>query len=1277
MDTRYRDMCVSSAILPVNAFDTYTGQPQGWSDVSHYDAIASYYEPPPRCTPLAQGTPAPSCNDPKDWNCIYPPPVTLPDGYCDPYPIENCPTDRGRHFADTIWTGTVEGAKPTEFACMPIRDTGRYQTTYPYAPLNNAFGYYMQANDAPIFDPVRTGVTRPADVYGNASTSFYQSQAFFGAEGALAGCPMDALGFAEPLPTPPLPHHVEDLLRLRQAQSDLCYKYIILSHGDAPWRTTELHNGTNSDPLSSVDAERSYLNYCQPLIRGDYAQWLEFDRLERASGWDKDSGYTPVLRYPNDETHDEDEYLLSAYMQAEWDYNFNPGVYSSPGGYYGFQFKKDTLTKKPRSFPKIFPHTELPCIPKEDMPLLNTDPTYFPPPDFCGDPPPCPPYPYKQIPQDYVYGTSPRETPYCPNVEKITVPSNNPFTPRHDYGYYTGYDGIAHKTDREYSDDTSIPLINPMQWPTVSPCYMPDLDYYWGYNAWNGVGRTTDPQNPNLKKPWIENNAYPVQCAIVPVDILSFRAAAFDSCITQRINYNLNDFVVKWLQGYYPAPAEWDTLEGGLYSSYDREHYPWHTYSSFVPPCSTRFYEYDDMNTCPIKLSIQQCCHIIIKDVVPANFVKLRLQEGLADQRISKKIVYNSVWNPNDPDSSEYSYYLIDDLYGYNPTGRDLSLGDDFGNLYHSRINRNREGYWALQYAMCDTARLALYNGSPDVPGSYRFVSYFDAYGNEGVKDSPYTYAQDGEGNCYDLEWKPFKIDRRLLGYHMPYMRWWDTGVSPGNPRHGGSFLNTIGSWVTLIGVGREEISELDVHTSNQWQKYIDDNPVTGEQCTDPGIWPDLNIMQRPSEIGRMGQLTELYAAAAKGIRYDANFCIGRFERTQKLGSAEESVLALAGSSYTTRGNPNAGTTNAERINAPKPHDLAWKLGWRGYVTDTHGNDFPYFPYGNSDGILTDKQGKPIRNLDAARAGDIIVVQASGMPPQIMLVSSVKNDDTSDPDYFIKVVFWDQNKFPTSTYSTLAMGYGAERTIYRRSVTADKLNQFCNLTYRILTQNPVFPPNKLLRLNYRSDPKDLTPAPQDYDDCWNPSYDIVTPNFCYNKCQPDILRDTSYPHGVLPEQLWWNATIYRPIKDVRKCSDTGEKFYWTDEHGITTPSGFLMDKTYEANLQNTVGAPSRSSVLWQSYSTWVDANTFSACNNGGYDPFPIWQNINNVYSGAGTGALTQHYFCGTVQGYLRDKDGNIVKDALGRKRLNAEGWDSCNQPGVFGVVPVAPAPKPK
>src|SRR5690606_11288280 len=55
-----------------------------------------------------------------------------------------------------------------------------------------------------------------------------------------------------------------------------------------------------------------------------------------------------------------------------------------------------------------------------------------------------------------------------------------------------------------------------------------------------------------------------------------------------------------------------------------------------------------------------------------------------------------------------------------------------------------------------------------------------------------------------------FKDSDPDIGVRMPFMRWYDTGVSAGNPYHGGSFTNTLGAFDTLIGVGREERDKVD-----------------------------------------------------------------------------------------------------------------------------------------------------------------------------------------------------------------------------------------------------------------------------------------------------------------------------------------------------------------------------------------------------------------------------------------------------------------------------------
>src|SRR5262249_6209111 len=143
-----------------------------------------------------------------------------------------------------------------------------------------------------------------------------------------------------------------------------------------------------------------------------------------------------------------------------------------------------------------------------------------------------------------------------------------------------------------------------------------------------------------------------------------------------------------------------------------------------------------------------------------------------------------------------------------------------------------------------------------------------------------------------------------LLGYHMPYMRWWDTGVSDGNPRHGGSFLNTMGGWDTLIGVGREEITQEDVDQYQQdqqnWQGVQFDNQ-------DPGLWtkPE-DVSVRPSQMGRMGDIPEFYAHEMWTIRLQNDYCVGRYEKYFKPFGPEALALGRAGTGYESMGDPMA-----------------------------------------------------------------------------------------------------------------------------------------------------------------------------------------------------------------------------------------------------------------------------------------------------------------------------------------------------------------------------------
>jgi len=143
------------------------------------------------------------------------------------------------------------------------------------------------------------------------------------------------------------------------------------------------------------------------------------------------------------------------------------------------------------------------------------------------------------------------------------------------------------------------------------------------------------------------------------------------------------------------------------------------------------------MSECPVKLSIQQCCHIIIKDLVPANFVKIRTMEGMQHERINYADVQDLHGNN--------VACITDQQFGWDATGDGAGGG---GGALHDAMRAN---------PTAEPIRAILY-GAPE----YQFGSYVQWYDQEYPEKDP----------NYDPSNPPG------LGYHMPYMRWWDTGVS-------------------------------------------------------------------------------------------------------------------------------------------------------------------------------------------------------------------------------------------------------------------------------------------------------------------------------------------------------------------------------------------------------------------------------------------------------------------------------------------------------------------
>ncbi len=1206
-DYRYRDLCVAGANLTEGQFDPMSGL-----------LIAAQFED-------------------ESWPEAFPDGLVFPEGAPDTLgdTLGDTAGDSPPSIYDRKYVGNVTGARPPGGQCMAMKDT-------PPVPVgtgdpNRAFSYYMNIDD----EDFTASFTSPT---AYDSTNYYVSSTFF--IGGVSACPdMLEIPVAGPNPLPLERNTLLQRANFRRFQARHCYDYYILNHAQQPWYVLERPGAMTRDPLTLKHPDKSILNNCQPLIRGDIAQELQF-----VDGSDPDSdkpdeeehGFAPVLRYPNDASLDEAEYVLGNYLQATWNANF----VGNPGGY-----KLDK--KRSASFNNI----NLPCI--EDQPL-----TIWPPlPPEPPDPPPicapddengdgaadspterCEP-PWQPIPPDYNYQSPQPKKYYCPNVEKVIEPGH-PYSPRRDI---VG-------TDRDYSDLTSQKIV-----PIYCPPPPAPVTYDWGFSDWNVPGARTPQQKQK----------YPiVQCGIVPVDILSFRAAAFDNCITQRINYDWNFFLEKWVEaGKGPTASLLLTEDfgmGGIYAG------------GYPLPCKLRFYESDTMNECPVRMSIQQCCRILVKDVVPANFLKLRTCEGLRHKRAqdpslqSKLMMHNPTseeqQNANGcgnlftvgPHPPQYTWCNFVGVHWDNCTwfetkadpasspgcsGAFLYAG---GTPWSSPLSQFHTSWPPPPDVMsqaspsCLPATCPAPSGPPSSPSGTVRVNitdpvppnmpigaqgYFTALSitkelNQHVCDDtePVEYQFKSHFNAfYDPE------DGKLVGYHMPYMRWWDTGASAGQKYHGGSFVNTLSSFDTLIGVGREERNQEDIEEV----KHLADS-----MASDPN---NKHIQYatsqvRESEMGRWGGWTELKAHAMQTIRRNNLFCVGRYEKLVKPGDQESLALAMAGSGY----------TSVNSVQWP------WSMGWRGYASDTHGRNFPMH-------FTTPSGGALLAGLDNALEGDIIIYNIANVTHVAYVTGiggfAVDGSNTPLPDKNLKAEFnyatgrfeqgglggpvlhptriyiksWDDGKFPTSTGSSIMWGMGPERTIYKVQVPTTYRDEICEKELRALIDPP----------------SDSPPSPGCRDLVADDTLDATK---CKDlNCQPTC-EDSNYSACILPNTVaaWNGAIIYRPRSDtnIQQCPspgvpvdpsgpayNLGSTYAWPGYSYLPTTDAF-GNPTQQIDPASLPGP----SVISQANSSKIFTNSWAYCVNDGYDPPSFWS---KGYKGPQTGAMTYTSLCGPEWGKLQ------------------------------------------
>jgi hypothetical protein len=518
---------------------------------------------------------------------------------------------------DETSAGLVAGSKPLVNSCMPTINTPNFSPVPSPTAVNpiSPFAYYQNADNTPF---LTQGADKDAKktIYG--TTPRFNSSTFF--LGGSQGCPAEIFTGTNGtsindsnIITPPKPSDAKGW----DKQATRCYDYYIIARALHPEWTLERTGIETDDPLTADpprgNPDLAIFNSCQPLMSGDDSI------LVRQGQSPTNKGFSPVLQY-NRPDLDEADYDTAKYFRNDFRKLFpttasatDPSVQAFPNLQIPNYQNIFPCVRQPNDAPNLIPtnwdsfnatlmaNYAISLMVETTVLKKRWGPMYFVP-----------------MPEDEPYTSPGGSRPgFCPNIEKINIASH-PYSPREDFRKEASWLEIEtspylylfnnkityiYSTDREYSNQTSFltpkdRLFNGM--PVA------------GYSDYNALLSKVINSPSAVPQAIINRTKYPeVMCAIVPVDILEPRKKAFDNCIMQRINYNFITWRRRNFLSYY----------------YKRTLKPW------TKPCATRFYESDDVSKCPVSMSIQQCCRIIVKDVVPMNYLKIRTCEGLRQKR--------------------------------------------------------------------------------------------------------------------------------------------------------------------------------------------------------------------------------------------------------------------------------------------------------------------------------------------------------------------------------------------------------------------------------------------------------------------------------------------------------------------------------------------------------------------------------------------------------------------------------------------------------------------
>ncbi len=332
---------------------------------------------------------------------------------------------------------------------------------------------------------------------------------------------------------------------------------------------------------------------------------------------------------------------------------------------------------------------------------------------------------------------------------------------------------------------------------------------------------------------------------------------------------------------------------------------------------------------------------------------------------------------------------------------------------------------------------------------------------------------------------------REYFSNHMPYPRMWDmNGVSLQNTQ--ASDINsqpptdTTGQWSTIVGIGREAAAKVasdaagaDANGDKPADVHKDERCLTGGWHGGP-----VDAASPPAAVSfggvtvnvpdAMTSWTEMKLYEARTLRNVGMSCLGRYEKVEKPGSAENMMLLRSGGQWQElivskcekdahgtvknckpmtykecdadadckKGGSSSSAVYIKNINQ---QDIP--QAWRGYLAaKDSANQFPTWPGDGSPSYDT--------GLDKAAPGDVILMpnglkddassEMRGLAKMAFVIEARVPDSTncaSNNDCYVRVLEPDNGKWPDSCATTDTWGEMKTRYYYKKGMLPKKAEQ--------------------------------------------------------------------------------------------------------------------------------------------------------------------------------------------------------------------------------------------